>query len=69
MDARSTTLTPREWEVLDLIARGQRCGQVAASLCISPHTVAAHCRMIRLKLGASTVAHAVYKALGAAGNT
>ena len=59
----STSLTPREREVLLLLARGCQYTQVAEVLVISPHTAASHARSIRLKLGASNAAHCVFIAL------
>lgn len=60
MVAASTCLTPREAEVLMLIAQGYDYGDVAQTLCISPHTVDTHMRAIRLKLGVSNAVHAVF---------
>jgi DNA-binding CsgD family transcriptional regulator len=53
-------LTPREAEVLALIAHGCAFADVAQHLTISPLTVDTHVRNIRLKLGVSTVTHAVF---------
>ncbi len=45
-------LSPREIEVLRLVAEGQPDGRIGSLLGISPNTVAAHRRSIRVKLGA-----------------
>lgn len=45
------TLTPREVEVTKLIALGKSYPEIAAKLCISLHTVKAHCKNIFSKLG------------------
>jgi DNA-binding CsgD family transcriptional regulator len=52
-------LTPREREVLTLIARGERGVAIARRLGVSPATVEAHVRNCLAKLGASNRAHAI----------
>ena len=52
-------LSPREHEVLDLIARGQAAADIANALSISIHTVNAHQGHIYKKLGVSNRADAV----------
>ncbi len=52
-------LTPRELEVLDLLARGLANRAVAARLQISTHTAKFHVGQILAKLGAVTRAQAV----------
>ena len=47
-------LTPREVEVLSLIARGASTRQAAASLGITPKTAETHIERIYAKTGAST---------------
>jgi DNA-binding CsgD family transcriptional regulator len=49
--SRSAGLTPREVEVLRLVATGLTDAQVADQLFLSPRTVGAHLRSIRAKLG------------------
>jgi len=44
-------LTPREREVLALLARGRSDGQIAAELFISPKTASVHVSNIKGKLG------------------
>lgn len=63
MVAHTTALTPREWQVLELVAQGMQLGEVADVLCISYHTVRNHTRSIRLRLGGATPAHCVYLAM------
>lgn len=63
MFTHTTQLSRREWEVLELVARGMQLTQVAERLVISPYTVKTHTRTIRLKLGASNAAHAIYLAM------
>jgi PAS domain S-box-containing protein len=60
---RSRTLSPREREVLALLARGLTGEQIAARLVLSPETVRTHIRNAREKLGASTRVEAVTMAL------
>jgi DNA-binding CsgD family transcriptional regulator len=47
-------LTPRELEVLALVASGRSDGEIAASLVISKKTVSVHVSSIKAKLGASS---------------
>ena len=60
---RSRTLSPREREVLGLLARGLTGEQIAERLVLSPETVRTHIRNAREKLGASTRVEAVTMAL------
>lgn len=53
------SLSPREREVLSLIAAGAELQQIADELTISVHTVRTHTRNALRKLGASNRAHAV----------
>lgn len=57
-----TGITPREREVLELIARGAGSTQIAHALRISPNTVRSHVQNIRAKLGASSRLEAVWLA-------
>jgi DNA-binding NarL/FixJ family response regulator len=52
-------LSPRQLEVLTLVARGLSTDGIAAELVISPTTVRAHVRNILDTLGARNRAHAV----------
>jgi PAS domain S-box-containing protein len=63
--SRSSTsmLTPREQEVVTLIAMGHETGQIAEELHVSPETVRTHVRNAMAKLGAHTRAQLVAIAL------
>lgn len=52
-------LTKREIDVLDRIVAGERRGQIAVSLGISPRTFDAHRDKIKAKLGARNIADIV----------
>jgi DNA-binding CsgD family transcriptional regulator len=52
-------LTPREREVMSLLATGLNAEEVALTLVISPFTVRTHVRNAKEKLGARTMAHAI----------
>jgi DNA-binding NarL/FixJ family response regulator len=52
-------LTPREWEVIDLLYEGRSTDEIAAILVLSTETVRSHVKHILRKLGASTRAEAV----------
>jgi DNA-binding NarL/FixJ family response regulator len=56
-------LSPRERRVTAELARGAGVEEIAAALCISPHTARTHVRNVRRKLGARTSAEAVAQAL------
>jgi DNA-binding CsgD family transcriptional regulator len=56
-------LTPRELEVLQLIADGLSNKQIAARLWLSVETVKSHVCAVHAKLGAESRAHAVAIAL------
>jgi DNA-binding CsgD family transcriptional regulator len=59
----TTTLTPRESEVLRLLARGRSYGQIALQLGVSINTVATHIKKLYLKLDVHTAAAAVMRAI------
>jgi DNA-binding NarL/FixJ family response regulator len=61
--AMGTPLTPREREVLDLLADGVRGDEIARRLVITPKTVAKHIERILGKLGVHSRAEAVAVAL------
>jgi DNA-binding NarL/FixJ family response regulator len=56
-------LSPRECEVLELLAKGFSPREIGDLLHISAHTVITHTRAIHKKLGVSTRAAAVFEAL------
>ena len=55
-------LTARELEVLTLIGRGMRNGEVAAELMLSENTVSSYIKVIYRKLGISNRAEASWHA-------
>jgi DNA-binding NarL/FixJ family response regulator len=55
-------LTPREYDVLRLLARGLPNRQIAAELYISPATVGVHVSRILTKLNATTRTEATAQA-------
>lgn len=57
--APTAPLSPRERDVLSLVAEGCRDQEIAARLCVSRHTVANHVRNILGKLEVSSRAAAV----------
>lgn len=60
---RGRALSPREKEILILLARGLTGAQAAERLWLSPETVRTHVRNAMEKLGAKTRTHAVALAL------
>ena len=61
-DGAPPTLSPREREVLDLMARGSTNREIAAALHLSPHTIHEHTSSLYRKLGARNRADAVQRA-------
>jgi DNA-binding NarL/FixJ family response regulator len=61
-EERRDDLTPREVEVLLLLARGLDPTEIANQLVISPKTVASHLQSVMSKLGVHSRAHAVARA-------
>ena len=56
-------LTPREWEILTLLAQGCLYKEIAAQLGISANTVRAHLHAIYRKLGVKSRTRAVVRYL------
>src|SRR5579862_1512739 len=54
-----STLTDREWEVLDLICEGATTREIADALYLSPETVNSHAKSVLKKLGVHSRAAAV----------
>jgi pimeloyl-ACP methyl ester carboxylesterase len=61
-EAPAALLSPREREVLSLVAEGMTEQQIAERLVVSPHTVHRHMANIRAKLGRGSGAAAVAEA-------
>jgi DNA-binding CsgD family transcriptional regulator len=64
LDGRLDELTPREREVLSLIASGATNGQIAEQLVITEGTVKSHVKHILRKLGAANRSQAIASYLG-----
>lgn len=63
MAGPAVRLTPREDEILRLLAGGRSVAEVAGSLFISPSTAKTHISKLYEKLGASNRAHAMMEAV------
>ena len=61
--ANDSPLTPRESEVLALIAMGPSYQRIADSLGMSPHTVTSHIKQVCRKLAVNSRGEAVFEAL------
>ncbi|MBM5802467.1 MAG: response regulator transcription factor [Cyanobacteria bacterium K_DeepCast_35m_m2_023] len=61
--AATVQLSPREREVLSLLAQGQNNADIAAALVIALDTVKTHVRNLLLKLGARGRTHAAVLAI------
>jgi two-component system invasion response regulator UvrY len=59
----SARLSPREFEVLKLLAQGYSLNEIARQLCRNPKTVANHQSAIKQKLGAENTAQLVHMAI------
>jgi len=54
-----STLTDREWEVLDLLASGARTEEIAQTLVLSTETVRSHLKNLYRKLDVRSRAEAI----------
>lgn len=61
-DRPANVLSEREWEVLELMARGATNQEIADQLVLSPHTIKDHLRTLYRKLGAKNRAEAIVRA-------
>ena len=61
-------LTPREWEVLDLLCAGRTVDQIADDLVLARDTVRTHVKRLLRKLGAHSQAEAISIANGIRGS-
>ena len=61
-DAPAGSLSPRERDVLELIATGATNAEIATSLHLSPHTVKEHASAVYRKLDVRNRAEAVQRA-------
>jgi DNA-binding NarL/FixJ family response regulator len=52
--AAETALTPREWEVLELLAAGASTTEIAEALAVAQGTIRTHISTLRRKLGVSS---------------
>lgn len=57
-----TRLTCREREILELVRKGLANAEIAAHLCLSPHTIKSHIHNVLRKIGASNRAEAAFLA-------
>jgi DNA-binding NarL/FixJ family response regulator len=60
--AEGASLSPRESEVLSLIAKGFSFGEIARLLAVSQHTITTHVKKIYQKLAVHSRGEAVYEA-------
>jgi two-component system nitrate/nitrite response regulator NarL len=59
LNGAPATLTPREHEILEMLARGSTGEQIARELFLSPETVQKHVHNAKRKVGAETRAHLI----------
>ena len=63
LDCEPTNLTKREFEVLELIAKGKSTAQIADGLCLSIHTINSHRKNILKKMNLNSPAELIVHAL------
>jgi DNA-binding CsgD family transcriptional regulator len=61
-----SSLSRREWEIVNLFMEGSRVPNIASTLCISPHTVRNHLQSIYRKLDVRSQAELIEKLRGPA---
>jgi DNA-binding NarL/FixJ family response regulator len=54
-----STLTRREWEVLELVCEAHTVDEIASAFVVSPETIRSHVKHIRRKLGVTSHAETV----------
>jgi DNA-binding NarL/FixJ family response regulator len=59
----SKELTPRERQIVEMLAQGATGEQIATELVLSPETVQKHVHNAKRKMGAATRAHLIALAL------
>ena len=62
-DGGEPALTPREQEILELVAKGLSAKEIAGEIGIAPRTVEGHIDSVRLKVRARNKAHMVTQAI------
>lgn len=62
-DTSEPTLSPREQQILELVANGYSAKEAAGQIGIAPRTVDRHIENIRLKMRARNRAHMVARAV------
>lgn len=62
-DGVEPALTPREQEILELVAKGLSAKEIAGEIGIAPRTVEGHIDTVRLKVRARNKAHMVTQAV------
>ena len=62
-DGAEPVLTPREREILELVAKGLSAKEIAGEIGIAPRTVEGHIDTVRLKVRARNKAHMVTQAV------
>lgn len=62
-NGRSSALTRRERQIVEMLARGSTGEQIAQELVLSPETVQKHVHNAKRKIGAETRAHLIALAM------
>ena len=60
---QTQTLTPRERQIVEMLAHGSTGEQIAHELVLSPETVQKHVHNAKRKMGAATRAHLIALAM------